>query len=131
MDQDAFNTLDSEYDIADWWETTTKDDLAEYQRKNAEYGDADLSVIGGSLSLMAGNPKDVEWSDEIGIAFYLLGKVSRMISAYKEGSTPSDDTLKDIAIYAMMARLHRERKLRRSDAWFIQMNEKTSNGKTV
>ena len=76
--------------------------------KHSEYGSYDLYTMGDALSRLP--EKRIE-SDraaaEMGIMFYILGKVARALSAYKEGRLPSDDTLHDISVYAMMARMTR------------------------
>jgi hypothetical protein len=42
------------------------------------------------------------------IAFYLLGKATRVFGAYQRGGRPSDDTWHDLTVYSMMARRVRE-----------------------
>jgi hypothetical protein len=39
---------------------------------------------------------------EVAVTFYLLGKVSRAISAIAKGELPSADTRKDIRVYGTM-----------------------------
>ena len=94
-------------DLANWWLDETKSELDSVIPKAVEYGSADLKVIGFALSQMIGEPKGVS-HDELGIAFYVLGKVARLVGGYADGRLPSDDTWHDIAIYTKMAQYARE-----------------------
>jgi hypothetical protein len=94
-------------DLANWWRAETDKEIESVVPKAIEYGSADLKVIGFALSQMIGEPKDVT-NDELGIAFYVLGKVARLVGAYADGRQPSDDTWHDIAIYTKMAQFARE-----------------------
>ena len=93
-------------DLAAWWEAETKKEIESVIPKAVEYGSADLKVIGYALSQMIGEPKGVT-NDELGIAFYVLGKVARLVGGYADGRRPSDDTWHDIAIYTKMAQFSR------------------------
>lgn len=93
--------------LANWWLEETKFELDSVLPKAIEYGSADLKVIGFALSQMIGEPKGVT-NDELGIAFYVLGKVARLIGGYADGRSPSSDTWHDIAIYTKMAQYARE-----------------------
>lgn len=93
--------------LANWWLDETKNELESVLPKAIEYGSADLKVIGFALSQMIGEPKGVT-HDELGIAFYVLGKVARLVGGYADGRLPSDDTWHDIAIYTKMAQYARE-----------------------
>jgi hypothetical protein len=92
--------------LAEWWLDETRSELDSVIPKALEYGSADLKVIGFALSQMIGEPKDVT-NDELGIAFYVLGKVARLVGGYADGRKPSDDTWHDIAIYTKMAQYAR------------------------
>lgn len=93
--------------LANWWLDETKNELNSVLPKAIEYGSADLKVIGFALSQMIGEPKGVT-HDELGIAFYVLGKVARLVGGYADGRLPSDDTWHDIAIYTKMAQYSRK-----------------------
>ena len=93
--------------LANWWLEETKFELDSVIPKAVEYGSADLKVIGFALSQMIGKPTNVT-DDELGIAFYVLGKVARLIGGYADGRSPSSDTWHDIAIYTKMAQYARE-----------------------
>lgn len=97
--------------LANWWLDETKNELESVIPKAVEYGSADLKVIGYALSQMIGEPKGVT-PDELGIAFYVLGKVARLVGGYADGRKPSDDTWHDIAIYTKMAQF-----ARKHDGW--------------
>lgn len=94
-------------DLASWWIDEARGELDSVIPKAVEYGSADLKVIGFALSQMIGKPTNVS-TDELGIAFYVLGKVARLIGGYADGREPSDDTWHDIAIYTKMAQYARE-----------------------
>jgi hypothetical protein len=49
---------------------------------------------------------------ELGVAFYALGKMARIMGAYADGLAPSDDSWHDLAIYARMAQ-----RVRHADGW--------------
>ena len=93
-------------DLVGWWTQTANDELGDVLPKAIEYGSADLKIIGFAMSQMIGKPTKVT-HEELGIAFYLLGKVARLIGAYADGRSPSDDTWHDIAIYTKMAQFSR------------------------
>lgn len=90
--------------LADWWRRLTNDDIAATLPKVAEYTAADLQIMGDTMRqwMPGGDTQPERWGIEMAIAFYLLGKIARAVAAYREGRVPSDDTLKDIRIYAVM-----------------------------
>lgn len=99
-------------ELADWWASVTHFDVLHMLPKLVEYGGAgsaqDLVDIGTAIGQFRnGSVPSTEEATELGIAFYLIGKIARWKAAILEGQRPSDDTLKDIAIYAMMARRNR------------------------
>lgn len=95
--------------LATWWRDTAEDEIAMVVDKAIEYGATDLRDIGRALLEMAGRTDEDgdeitdAYAAELGIAFYILGKVSRVIAAVKEGRRPSGDTWVDIGVYARMA----------------------------
>lgn len=87
--------------IEDWWYNETEKEIEGVIPKAIEYGSVDLEIIGHALKTAIGH--DTPASDaEVGVAFYLLGKVARMIGAYTDGRSPSDDTWHDAAVYVKM-----------------------------
>lgn len=96
-----------------WWQETSEADLAKCLPKLHEYGSYDLIAVGDMIAHVAG------WSDatdaekaELGCWFYELGKVSRAFDAIKQHRLPSDDTVLDVSIYAMMIR-----RIRNAGGW--------------
>ena len=93
---------------AQWWVDLSAEDAADATAKLNEYGSQDLVSIGQDLSLMMGWQTTPEVAAELGAAFYLRGKVARMVEAYRGKFVPSDDTIKDVVAYGMMIRRIRE-----------------------
>ena len=89
-------------ELRKWWLEQTSKEVEAVVPKAIEYGSADLDIIGYALGKMV-DKNAATTNDELGIAFYVLGKVARLIGAYTDGRTPSDDTWFDIAIYTKMA----------------------------
>lgn len=93
---------------------TFESDLARAREKAMEYGSHDLEIMGTSMEALLphGNLLDPQSRHsagiEMAIAFYLMGKASRMFGAFKKGSTPGDDSWRDGSIYSMMARWVRQ-----------------------
>jgi len=81
-------------------------DFDSVKRQIVEYGAIDLELMGQALIEMSGH----SWVDppqvgqEMALVHYLLGKVSRAVSAFAAGQAPSDDTLRDITVYSLMLR---------------------------
>jgi hypothetical protein len=75
-------------------------------RKAGEYGALDLKVMGASLaevlSELGGDDAPPAAKLQAAIAFYLLGKVSRVISALAEGKPAPTDSWLDAQVYSMM-----------------------------
>lgn len=96
---------------AQWWQKAAADDAEDFSAKADEYGSADLDLIGQALMLTMDKFPDEartpQLARELGIAYYLLGKVSRMVGAYADGRVPSDDTWHDASVYSMMGRFNR------------------------
>ena len=90
--------------LADWWRNHAESELAMLLPKAGEYSAYDLEVIGSTMADVIGwtGPRDRAAMTEIGIAFYVIGKVGRIAGALKEGRLPSDDTWLDTAVYAKM-----------------------------
>lgn len=95
-------------DLSAWWTGLAAEDAVPAAIKAKEYGSTDLKIIGRAMREMIGIDPDIVTDEEIGIAFYALGKIARVISAIGSGSAPSDDTWHDITVYAMMVRRVRE-----------------------
>lgn len=101
-------------ELLTWWRSISESDAQRTVPKAIEYGSIDLNIIGFALGecIPALKEKRHEGSThaaEMGIAFYLLGKIARMVSAYSEGQEASDDTWMDVTVYSMMGRRVRDR----------------------
>jgi hypothetical protein len=72
------------------------------------YGSADLEIMGRGLAVIASDVEGVVTYDELAIAAYILGKISRIFGALAQGHPPTDDTWHDIAVYTKMAQRIRE-----------------------
>lgn len=114
-------------DVVEWLVRLVSDELEPMIRKAAEYGGADLEIMGGAMIALVDRskfPPDTNWTKlgmEMGLAFYQLGKISRMFGAWAEGRTPSDDTLYDDMIYSLMLRF-----VRRFGHWRIDGSAPTT-----
>lgn len=102
-------------DLAAWWHQIATDEVDRTIPKAIEYGSADLKIMGEAmLTLMPQLGKGLDLEErrkvgqELGIAFYVLGKISRLFGAYEQGRMPSDDTWFDLGIYSKMVRRIRE-----------------------
>lgn len=89
--------------LDEWWLTTAEDEIARTVPKVREYGATDLVDIGQMLARTMKRTVSDEEATELGIFFYLVGKVARWQSAVERGERPSDDTLFDISVYCRMA----------------------------
>ena len=99
----------SENALKDWWADTSALDAEKVVPKAAEYGAGDLAEIGHAMAKIAkmGNLSEAQ-ATELGIYYYVVGKVARWTSAVEAGRRVSDDTLLDITTYSMMARRVRD-----------------------
>lgn len=86
-----------------WWREHAADESATMMTKLDEYGTGDLHEIGARLAALAGwkNPTQQQ-TYELGVMFYLIGKLQRVITASHLQRDASNDTWHDIAVYAKM-----------------------------
>jgi hypothetical protein len=98
--------------LESWWATVAADEVNSMIPKVIEYGAHDLTIIGDVLLLMRPELKGKVEPAELGIAFYALGKMARIMGAYADGIKPSDDSWHDLGIYARMAQ-----RVRAADGW--------------
>lgn len=101
------------HELTAWWAEQASADAARTIPKAIEYGDTDLIDVGRAVARVSGRPSptDAE-AAELGVYVYLAGKLGRWTAALAEGRVPSDDTLFDVSIYAMMAR-----RIRQTGGW--------------
>lgn len=93
-----------------WWTKLGASDLEMLIPKAIEYSAHDLTLTGDAMAWMFGLEEialgvptgDNIRSAELTCWFYLLSKVMRAIGAVKDGNRPSDDTLRDVRVYATM-----------------------------
>jgi hypothetical protein len=106
-------------DVRDWWLKASFNEIDPLIGKAIEYGGAerasDLIEIGRTLAnsgvtIPQGlTPEQKEaYYAELGMYFYLVGKMARWTAAVSEGRMVSDDTLLDIGIYVRMTQRVRE-----------------------
>lgn len=109
--------------LTDWWETRSKAEMDACIPKAVEYGSTDLAVIGRAQGrLMGRHNLNNEEATELGIFFYLIGKIARWEDALTHGRRVSDDTLHDIAVYTKM-----EQRNRAVGGWPYASEEKESS----
>lgn len=96
-----------------WWIAQATTEIDDMMDKLAEYGTGDLHEIGRQMMKVRGVDID-EMIDmhglqtvnaqmyELGIMFYALGKIQRVITAAEQGKTASNDTWHDLNIYSKM-----------------------------
>lgn len=95
--------------LADWYREETEYEISKTVPKAVEYGAGDLAEIGRAMGrIMGRNGLSEQDATEIGVFFYLYGKMARWEQAIKDGRRASDDTLFDIRVYAGMARRNRQ-----------------------
>ena len=95
-------------ELASWWRGLAEAEIERTVPKAQEYGSTDLRDVGRTLAVVAGREVSDEEAVEIGIYFYLVGKLARWTDSVKRGDRPSDDTVADIAIYARMVQRVRD-----------------------
>lgn len=94
--------------IKDWWLERAKQEMEGAVPKAVEYGSTDLAVIGRAMGRMMGrHTLTHEEATEIGIFFYIQGKLARWEDAILHGRRVSDDTLHDLAVYTKMEQRNR------------------------
>jgi hypothetical protein len=94
-------------ELRGWWMDIAGEEADKAVSKADEYGSYDLVLLGRVMADMTGFPvqpgeSDEETYAELGIMFYVLGKLARWTGAIVEGRRVSDDTLQDIATYTRM-----------------------------
>lgn len=112
--EDPTESPDGWSELRGWWEQTAHDEIDGFIDKMEEYGGisraTDLIAIGKSLvaaGVPAPEPTDEVYT-ELGIWFYLRGKLARWEAAVAEGRRVSDDTLLDSGVYVRMAQRARQ-----------------------
>jgi len=103
--------LDPEQELRTWWFNKASAEADQTVAKAIEYGSDDLVEIGRQMAtvlhLEGPYSTDAELA-ELGVYFYIIGKLARWTSAIRRGDRPSDDTLLDIGVYVRMAQRIRD-----------------------
>lgn len=101
-----------------WWMDKSQAEADMAVEKSREYGSIDLKIMGHAMVEMLGSQGRLgeelpeEFGIEMAIAFYVLGKISRIVAAFNEGRLPNIDSWDDISVYARMAQ-----RVRVTGAW--------------
>lgn len=95
-------------EVESWWMNQALQEAEVLIPRAVEYGAKDLELMGEGLFMMLSKVHPDVPKEEVAIAFYVLGKIARIIGAYEEGRVPKDDSWDDLAIYARMAKYVRE-----------------------
>lgn len=100
-------------ELEQWWHDQAAKEVDPLISKLLEYGGAgravDLEDIGHDLARMQKREVSDEEAAEIGIYFYIRGKMGRWLAALSDGRRVSDDTLYDIGIYVRMVQRLRDK----------------------
>lgn len=93
-------------DLETWWREWSAKDAPEVTRKAREYGSNSLQEQGRLLAELRGwddgDIKSVGELLELGCFDYAHGKMQRIKDAILRGELPSEDTWRDLAVYALM-----------------------------
>lgn len=90
-------------ELTEWWRGQAEGEIERTALKAIEYGSRDLVEIGRTLASCMGRTVSDEEAAELGVYFYLVGKMARWTEAVRRGGRPSDDTLFDTGVYVRMA----------------------------
>jgi hypothetical protein len=98
-----------------WWLDKAQVEIERTVPKAVEYGADDLDEIGRDL-IKAGvanwhgdaDENLRKYEAELGVYFYMVGKMARWRSAIRRGESVSDDTLFDIGVYVRMVQRIRD-----------------------
>jgi hypothetical protein len=87
-----------------WWLEHAEFEIDGMLAKLMEYGTGDLHEIGRQLMEVgaAGDLDNPQQCYELGVLFYVVGKVQRALTAARLGLPASTDTWHDLAVYAKM-----------------------------
>lgn len=111
-------------ELAKWWTNVSAEDLKGLVGKMVEYGgvgrSVDLEHIGRELAATgieapkgcATEQQKSEFWQELGVYFYVVGKMGRWAAALRDGHRVSDDTIHDLVIYGRMVQ-----RIRNAGGW--------------
>jgi len=102
-------------ELAEWWLAQCTEEIDKTIPKAEAYSAIDLEIMGAAELAKLGEAGDLIPKDrreahgmEMAIAFYALGKLSRIIGALSEGRDGGEDSWFDLGVYARMAQRVRE-----------------------
>lgn len=107
-------------ELGQWWLAMAGEEIERTVPKVIEYGSTDLAEIGRQMlaaGLHEGNHETP--TEELGVYFYMVGKMARWTDAIRTGRRVSDDTLFDLGIYVRMVQ-----RIRSAGGW-PGINERT------
>jgi hypothetical protein len=90
-------------ELTDWWMDHAADEAQMVIPKAIAYGADDLLQIGRQMAGAINRDVTDAQAAELGIAFYAMGKIARIMAAVKEGRDPNIDSWLDLGVYAKMA----------------------------
>lgn len=102
-DDPPARVADPETDLVCWWRLQVKDEIDRTVPKVREYGSTDLVIIGRTLAAAMHREVNDAEAAELGVFFYIVGKLARWQDAVATGREVSDDTLFDLGVYVRMA----------------------------
>ena len=98
--------------LEQWWEDKTRAEIEGVVPKAIEYSSSDLEDLGRQWGAAIGwGPEllaDRSMLTQLGIVMYAQGKLARIWGALREGRSPSDDSVFDLAVYTKMMQRARE-----------------------
>lgn len=106
LDMSAIKAAIPLVDLRHWMEQHHAELRKATAAKADEYGSLDLKMMGAMLEKVMpgigeGSPPGTR--EQAAIAFYALGKISRVFSALAEGKPAPTDSWLDLEVYALMA----------------------------
>ena len=96
-------------ELMNWWTEVGYQDAQLVTQKYLEYGNTALLEVGQQLMDLLGWEGTKGDAQELGIWFFMVGKMARWKTSLKQRKSVSKDTLDDLAVYATMARRVREK----------------------
>jgi hypothetical protein len=94
--------------LTEWWMGKAEEEVRRTVPKAVEYSSTDLRDIGRDLAECMGRTVTDQEAMEMGIYFYIRGKLSRWTGALISGRQVSEDTLFDLGVYVRMAQRVRD-----------------------
>jgi hypothetical protein len=94
--------------LTEWWMGKAEEEVRRTVPKAVEYSSTDLRDIGRDLAECMGRTVTDQEAMELGISFYIRGKLSRWTGALISGRQVSEDTLFDLGVYVRMAQRVRD-----------------------